>query len=40
MILTVECTHSTVKPLTVNIQWLLVIECVSSLVKPLNVHIQ
>ena len=37
---TVECTHSTVKPLNVNIQWLLAIECVHSMTKPLNLHIQ
>ena len=28
--LTVECTHSTLKPLNVHIQWLLAIECVDS----------
>ena len=50
MTLTVECTHSTVKPLHVHIQWLLPIECVlsmalaiestHSMTNPLNVYIQ
>ena len=40
MTLTVECTHSTVKPLNLHIQWLLAIESVHSMAKPLNLHIQ
>ena len=34
MTLTVECTHSTIKPLNAHIQWMLAIECVHSMAKP------
>ena len=40
MTLTVESTHSTVKPLNLHIQWLFAIEGVHSMAKPLNLHIQ
>ena len=40
MTLTVESTHSTVKPLDLHIQWLLAIECVHSMANPLNLRIQ
>ena len=36
--LTVECIHSTVKPLNVHIQWLLPIDRVHTMARPLNLH--
>ena len=38
MTLTVECIHSTVKPLNLHIQWLRAIECVcySKYAKSVN----